>query len=122
MELAGGSGALYHQGAADTPAEAAGLAQGDVITRAVNGQEIAGMRGAEDAVQQGDSAESSNWPSTGAPAGSRWKLRYTERRAECLSMGTSGLGVSLLLFFRLVVCYDTYTAYAFSGKGVNYVM
>ncbi|HAN95751.1 MAG TPA: hypothetical protein DCQ17_09260 [Firmicutes bacterium] len=52
MELAVERGAFITRVLPDTPAEAAGLAQGDVIT-AVNGQEIAGMRELRDAVQQG---------------------------------------------------------------------
>lgn len=59
-----GAGRLYHQGAAGHPGRGRWFGPGDVIT-AVNGQEIAGMRELRDAVQQGDSAESSNWPSTG---------------------------------------------------------
>lgn len=51
LKLAVERGAFITRVIADTPAAAAGLAQGDIIT-AVNGQEIAGMRELRDAVQQ----------------------------------------------------------------------
>jgi len=51
LELAVERGAFITRVIPDTPAEKAGLAQGDVIT-AVNGEEIAGMRELRDAVQQ----------------------------------------------------------------------
>lgn len=51
LDLAVNRGAFITRVLPDTPAAAAGLAEGDVIT-AVNGQEIAGMRELRDAVQQ----------------------------------------------------------------------
>lgn len=51
VELAVERGAFITRVLPDTPAAAAGLAQGDIIT-AVDGQEIAGMRELSDAVQR----------------------------------------------------------------------
>ncbi|HHT73254.1 MAG TPA: trypsin-like serine protease [Firmicutes bacterium] len=51
IELAVERGAFITRVIPETPAEEAGLAQGDVIT-AVNGEEIAGMRELRDAVQR----------------------------------------------------------------------
>lgn len=51
IKLAVNRGAFITRVLPDTPAAAAGLDQGDIIT-AVNGQEIAGMRELRDAVQQ----------------------------------------------------------------------
>ncbi|HPT83464.1 MAG TPA: trypsin-like peptidase domain-containing protein [Limnochordia bacterium] len=51
LRISAERGAFITRVIPDTPAAAAGLAEGDIIT-AVNGQEIAGMRELRDAVQQ----------------------------------------------------------------------
>jgi len=79
------------------------------------------MRELRDAVQQGDSAESSNWPSTGGPAGSSGSYVYRKEQLNVCRWNKRTWAQSAS-FFSLVVCYDTYTAYAFSGKGVKLCM